>query len=107
MVADPDDWRPSAPIANLRRRAELLARARAFFADRGYWEAETPLLSADCCVDAHIDPIPVGGFADAAPRFLQTSPEFCLKRLLAAGSGSVYQIAKAFRAGESGRMHNP
>ena len=95
---------PTASIDVLRRRARLLEQARHFFAQRGYWEVETPLLSADTCVDAHIDPITLT--VDGERRFLQTSPEFAMKRLLAAGSGSIFQIAHAFRAGESGVRHN-
>lgn len=95
---------PTATIEVLRRRAKLLEQARLFFLSRDYWEAETPLLSADTCIDAHIDPISLT--VDGATRYLQTSPEFAMKRLLAAGSGSIFQIAHAFRAGESGHRHN-
>jgi lysyl-tRNA synthetase class 2 len=98
----------------LRRRAELLQRVRRFFDERGFLEVETPLLSHDTVVDRHLDPIPVTLFRE--PRrhdegetmWLQTSPEFCMKRLLAFGAAAIYQITKAFRGGrESGREHNP
>jgi len=95
---------PTATMEVLRRRAKLLEQARLFFLNRDYWEAETPVLSADTCIDAHIDPL--GLTVDGKVRFLQTSPEFAMKRLLAAGSGSIFQVAHAFRAGESGHRHN-
>jgi lysyl-tRNA synthetase class 2 len=97
----------------LRQRAALLQRLRGFFDERGFVEVETPLLSADAVVDAHLDPIPVTLFADAKTpsvgetRWLQTSPEFAMKRLLAAGAERIYQVGKAFRAGERGALHNP
>jgi lysyl-tRNA synthetase class 2 len=105
---------PSAPWDRLRERAELLARLRAFFDAREFLEVDTPLLSADTVVDLHIDPLAVNLFDD--PRnpeqgtryWLQTSPEFCMKRLLAAGSPpAIYQVCKAFRAAERGPLHNP
>jgi len=86
---------------------------RRFFENRGFLEVETPLLSAETVIDRHLDPIPVTLFSD--PRqmhdgqrmWLQTSPEFAMKRLLAAGYPSMYQITRAFRGGETGRLHNP
>jgi lysyl-tRNA synthetase class 2 len=107
------DFLPSASLDMLRRRAELLARVRRFFDERGFLEVETPLLSHDSVVDRHLDPLPLTLFAD--PRqpgrgerlWLQTSPEFAMKRLLAAGATAIYQITKAFRGGEAGRQHNP
>lgn len=97
----------------LRLRAELLARTRAFFAERDFLEVETPLLSADVVVDRHLDPLGVTLPGD--PRhpnvgrqlWLQTSPEFAMKRLMAAGGEAIYQITRAFRAGEAGARHNP
>ena len=96
----PDNWRPTATWQNMRLRAELLARTRAFFHDRDFLEVETPLLSADTVVDRHLDPIAVGS------GWLQTSPELAMKRLLAASGESIYQITRAFRGGEQGRLHN-
>ena len=109
---DPD-FRPTASWDQLRLRAELLARTRKFFLERGFLEVETPLLSADTVVDRHLDPLSVVLPND--PRrpdvgrtmWLQTSPEFGMKRLLAAGAGAIYQITRAFRAGEAGTLHNP
>jgi lysyl-tRNA synthetase class 2 len=98
------DFRPTADIASLRRRSELVQQTRAFFHERGYWEVETPLLSAETVVDAHIDPVQV--LIDGDVLFLQTSPELAMKRLLAAGSGSIFQFAHAVRRGESGARHN-
>lgn len=103
-MMDPSTFRPSATIEVLRLRAELLERTRAFLRDRGCLEVETPVLSFDTCVDAHLDPIEVE--APGGRQFLQTSPEFAMKRLLAAGAGSIFQIAHAFRADEHGLHHN-
>lgn len=108
------DFGPTASWDNLRLRADLLKRTRAFFEQRGFLEVETPLLSRDTVIDRHLDPLPVKLFDDArqpqqGERFwLQTSPEFGMKRLLAAGSPSIYQITRAFRGGgERGELHNP
>jgi len=107
------DFLPAANWPSLKLRAELLARTRKFFDSRGFLEVETPLLSADTVVDRHIDPLAVVLFDD--PRrpevgrrmWLQTSPEFHMKRLLAAGAEAIYQITRSFRGGEAGRLHNP
>src|SRR5262245_12849951 len=106
------DFLPAASLDMLRRRAELLRAVRRFFDDRGFLEVETPLLSHDAVVDRHLDPIPVTLFPDprqpaAGPRlWLQTSPEFAMKRLLAAGASAIYQVTKAFRGGgEIGPLH--
>jgi len=109
------DWMPTSTWQTMQARAGLLQETRAFFASRGFVEVETPLMSADTIVDKHIDPVRVDAEEFGIPAnanhpeqyFLQTSPEFAMKRLLAAGSGPVFQICKAFRGGESGPSHNP
>jgi lysyl-tRNA synthetase class 2 len=90
----------------------MLAAAREFFAERGVLEVETPVLSAAAVSDPQIESLATGvagiGVAGmAAPVYLCTSPEYAMKRLLAAGSGDIYQICKVFRDGERGRWHNP
>lgn len=86
----------------------MLATIRDFFAARHVLEVETPLLCSHGTTEPAIEPFSVtAGSAVPSRRFLQTSPEYAMKRMLAAGSGPVYQIAKAFRDGEVGRRHNP
>ncbi|MFO7325566.1 MAG: EF-P lysine aminoacylase EpmA [Pseudomonadota bacterium] len=97
-------WRPSASPETLRRRARLLATAREFFAARGVLEVETPVALQHPVTDVQIASMALQG---EPPRWLQTSPEYPMKRLLAAGCGDIYQICHVFRAGESGRLHNP
>ncbi|MFO0817422.1 MAG: EF-P lysine aminoacylase EpmA [Pirellulales bacterium] len=107
------DFRPTASWDALRRRAHLLARLRRFFDEQGFLEVETPLLSADTVIDRHLDPLSVVLFDDPSDRgigpefWLQTSPEFAMKRLLAAGATAIYQVTRAFRGGEVGPLHNP
>lgn len=98
------DWRPAASLAVLRQRAALLNAARAFFRERGVLEVETPVALAATVTDVHVESL---GVAGPTPRFLQTSPEYPMKRLLAAGSGDIYQICHVFRAGETSPLHNP
>jgi lysyl-tRNA synthetase class 2 len=107
------DFLPTASLEMLRRRAELVKRVRQFFDSRGFLEVETPILSHDVVVDRHLDPLAVTLFADPreperGPKlWLQTSPEFGMKRLLAAGATAIYQVTKVFRGGEVGQLHNP
>jgi elongation factor P--(R)-beta-lysine ligase len=97
-------WRPSATLEVLRQRALILRQLRAFFDAEGYWEVETPLLSRDVCIDASIDPFAVTA---GSTMFLQTSPEFALKRLLCTGADALFEVTRSFRADETGRLHNP
>jgi len=113
MSDRPADFDPTASWDHLRHRAELLRRVRRFFDERGFLEVETPVLSHDSVVDRHLDPLKVQLFADAREpdggesMWLQTSPEFAMKRLLASGAKAIFQIARAFRGGERGPLHNP
>jgi elongation factor P--(R)-beta-lysine ligase len=100
------DWRPTAARDALEVRAELMRRARAFFDARGVLEVETPMLSAAGPTDPHIHSLATE-LRGAGARWLQTSPEFPMKRLLAAGVGDCWQACRVFRDGEVGRLHNP
>ena len=110
-VDKPDDFRPTASWTNLRLRADLLRRLREFFHARGFLEVETPLLSAETVIDRHLEPFPVRGNVNStgpgSTHWLQTSPEFAMKRLLAAGAEAIYQVTRAFRQSELGPLHNP
>ncbi|MFI4890641.1 MAG: EF-P lysine aminoacylase EpmA [Steroidobacterales bacterium] len=101
------DWRPTASVQTLRSRAAMLADARAFFAARGLLEVETPTLSAAAVSDPQIESLCSAVSGIAGRFYLCTSPEYAMKRLLAAGSGDIYQICRVFRDGERGRWHNP
>ena len=107
MSASTDDWRPGASAERLRRRAGMLAEIRAFFATRGLLEVDTPQLVNSAVTDVNIHSAEVrwpGG--DGRPRYLHTSPEYAMKRLLAAGSGDIYQMCHVFRGEEQGQLHN-
>ena len=107
MSATPPDWRPSAAREVLCARAELMARLRGHFRERGLLEIETPHLSRAGSPELHVDSLAVPhAFPDGAPGWLIPSPEFHLKRLLAAGYGDVFSVAHVFRADEAGRLHN-
>ncbi len=100
------DWRPTASIEVLRQRAAMLARVRAYFASQRVLEVQTPLLSAAAVSEPQIETI-AATTVSGPPMYLQTSPEYPMKRLLAAGIGDCFQICPVFRDGESGRQHNP
>src|SRR5438046_2904498 len=94
-------WQPTAKLPALQARAQMYDQIRRFFAERRVLEVETPLLCARSITDPYIQPFTV------QDKYLQTSPEYAMKRMLAAGSGSIYQICKAFRQEEAGTIHNP
>lgn len=106
-----DKWLPSASLITLRQRAGLLKGIRQYFDAQAVMEVETPMLSSAATVDVFIDSFqleykPIGGGA-AQTCYLHTSPEFAMKRLLAAGSGDIYSLGRVFRNGEAGGRHNP
>jgi len=101
----PVNWQPTASFENIKTRARILQSIRAFFTERNVLEVETPVLSAAAITDPQLE-----SFSLCFQRreyYLNTSPEFYMKRLLAAGSGDIYQLARVFRDDESGRFHNP
>jgi len=110
-MSETASWQPSAPIANLLKRAAIMAEIRRFFADRGVLEVDTPAMSQATVTDVHLFPFQtrfVGPGASAGiDLYLMTSPEYHMKRLLAAGSGPIYQLCRSFRNEEMGRHHNP
>lgn len=103
------EWPPSASLEALRARAAMLARLRAFFAGRGLLEVETPIASRAAASDPALESLSTrcSGPGGGRTLYLHASPEFPMKRLLAAGSGPIYQICKVFRDGERGRLHHP
>ncbi|WP_136680377.1 EF-P lysine aminoacylase EpmA [Neptunomonas sp. XY-337] len=104
-------WQPSTTVAALHQRAAILAQIRQHFANEAVLEVDTAVLSQCAVSDPFIDSFELSfrSHPDNAGQacFLQTSPEYAMKRLLAAGSGSIYQLGKVFRNGEAGRFHNP
>jgi len=105
---NPAHWQPSASIELLELRAQTLAEIRRFFAARNVLEIETPALSNAGTSDVGLESmsiLPTERYADA--RYLHTSPEYAMKRLIAAGSGDIFQVCRVFRAAELGRWHEP
>lgn len=96
------NWQPTATLEQLQARQQLYRSIREFFYQRNVLEVETPLLNQSPVADPNITPI-----SAADNRWLHTSPEYAMKRMLCAGSGDIYQICKVFRQGEAGRRHNP
>lgn len=102
------DWAPTASLEALRLRAALLDEIRAYFRERNVLEVETPALASAAVTDVHLASLEVRvmGHPGVPPRYLQTSPEYAMKRLLAAGSGDLWQAARVFRGEEQSRRHN-
>ncbi|USQ14410.1 elongation factor P--(R)-beta-lysine ligase [Legionella lytica] len=98
-------WQPSASIESLRQRAQFLANIRDFFNSRSYLEVETPVMARYGTTDVYLSN--VKALFRGETYNLQTSPEYHMKRLLAAGSGPIFQLARVFRDDELGRWHNP
>ncbi|MGM0766901.1 MAG: EF-P lysine aminoacylase EpmA [Pseudomonadota bacterium] len=109
-MSDAAQWQPRASLSALKSRADQLAWLRGFFAHRGVLEVETPVLGRYGVTDPNLEGVraataPLAGGSGGG--WLQTSPEYHMKRLLAAGSGAIYQVARVFRDGERGSRHNP
>ncbi len=106
--ANDPSWPPACGLSAIRARAEMLRRLRVFFDHRGLLEVETPALSRAAGTDPALASLRADlGGAAAGTHYLHTSPEFPMKRLLAAGSGPIFQVCKVFRDGERGRLHHP
>lgn len=99
------DWRPTATLETLVQRAKLLSHLRAHFVVTGAMEVDVPVLAESCVSDLHIDCLKTR--VNGRVQYLQSSPEYYMKRLLASGCGSIYYLGKAFRDGEVGPRHNP
>ncbi len=101
-------YQPTCSIDALKARAVMYQKIRQFFAERGVLEVETPILSQAGVTDVHLASVQVQRhiYGKLNTQYLQTSPEFPMKRLLASGSGAIYQICKVFRDDEHGRKHN-
>jgi lysyl-tRNA synthetase class 2 len=98
-------WQPTYDIDTLKQRAEILAKIRDFFARHNVLEVDTQLLSRSTITDTQLSALSLQYYGETF--YLQTSPEYAMKRLLAAGAPDIYQLGKVFRADESGRIHNP
>jgi len=105
MTPDSQGWRPSATTEIILARSRMLEHIRSFFKARDVMEVETPLMGRSTAIDPHLSSFETRD--RVGTWYLQTSPEFHMKRLLAAGTNSIFQICKSFRQGESGALHNP
>lgn len=108
-MSSPYDFLPTASLRNLAAMSGLLRQIRNYFESRGFIEVVTPILSEDTIIDRNLEPIPVS--VERIPNryqtyYLQTSPEFAMKRLLIAGAKAIFQITHAFRGGDFGQLHN-
>ena len=102
-----ESWQPTASLSAIRRRAQALRWTREFFEQRGVLEVETPAMVNAAVSDVNLGSVRVEVPGHASPLFLHTSPEYAMKRLLAAGIGDIYQICRVYRGAERGRQHNP
>ena len=100
-----DKWQPGASLNTLRRRAAMLSSVREFFKQRSVLEVDVPVMGKATVTDLNIDSITTSVVGEQG--YLQTSPEYFMKRLLASGTGDIYFMGKAFRDGEVGLRHNP
>ncbi len=106
-------WQPTATRSAIEHRSEVVWRMRQFFHEQNFVEVHVPVISHDTVVDLNIEPVRIPAFALDCPEaglselYLQTSPEFAMKRLLASGMQAIYSIGPVFRAGERGALHNP
>lgn len=105
-------WKPNATISNLIKRSSIISKIRNFFSDRNILEVDTPCMSTRTVTDVNIDSFETKYFEPGNKKkskilYLSTSPEYHMKRLLAAGSGPIYQISHSFRNKEAGKYHNP
>lgn len=107
MLQPSDTWQPSADLATLQQRAAMLRHIREFFHARNVLEVDTPVLARYGVTDPHLSNLTTVLTGDDHRWALQTSPEYAMKRLLAAGSGSIYQLSKVFRDDEQSPRHNP
>lgn len=110
-MSEAANWQPSAPISNLLKRADMIKKIRQFFTDRGVLEVDTPCMSQATVTDVHLSTFETRFLAPTMAKslslYMTTSPEYHMKRLLAAGSGPIYQMGRCFRNEEMGRYHNP
>lgn len=110
-MSETANWQPSASIPTLLKRAAIMTQIRRFFTERGVLEVETPCMSQATVTDVHMvafeTRLVAPGYGQGLALWLMTSPEYHMKRLLAAGSGPIYQLCRNFRNEEKGRYHNP